>query len=139
MNMSKNFPMLRKIWLAAPMVALLTGCEASLLGSTAVGCAARPEPILLPEQLPDAKVGAPYRQSITIANASTPVHGFYVSDKTPLPDGLHLEHLDREAQALIEGIPTRAGIHEVHISAGTYGTQCVGQRAERTYELRIND
>jgi hypothetical protein len=131
--------MLLRTLSGASLYLLLLGCEASLLGSTAVGCAARPEPILLPEQLPDAKVGAPYRQSITIANASTPVHGFYVSDKTPLPDGLHLKHLDREAQALIEGIPTRAGIHEVHISAGTYGTQCVGQRAERTYELRIND
>jgi hypothetical protein len=116
---------------------LLTGCETLLLGSTLAGCAARMEPRLLPEHLPDGQVGMPYSQRIEISNAATPVHGFYISDKTPLPAGLRIEHQDREAQALIAGIPSQAGLHQVHMSVGTYGTQCVGLRAERTYHLRI--
>lgn len=123
--------------LIAPLIALLAGCETSLLGSTLVGCAARVEPLLLPEHLPDGKVGAPYTQSIEVTNASTPVHGFYVSDKTPLPKGLRIDHQDREAKALILGTPTQAGSHEIRISVGTYGTQCAGLQAERTYNLRI--
>jgi len=119
------------------LCALLAGCETLLLGSTLAGCAARVEPRLLPEHLPDGQVGVPYGQRIEITNASTPVHGFYISDQTPLPAGLRIGHQDREAQALIAGIPTQAGLYQVHISVGTYGTQCVGLRAERTYNLRI--
>ena len=135
--MSKRFHMLQRMLLIAPLIALLAGCETTLLGSTAAGCATRADPMLMPEHLPDGQVGVSYRQSIEITNASTPTHGFYVSDKTPLPAGLRIEHQDREAQALIKGIPTQAGHHKVHISVGTYGTQCVGLNAERTYNLRI--
>ena len=131
--------MLRKLLLALPLFTLLTGCEALLAGNMITSCLLRSEPELLPESLPDGRVGVAYAQSIRIINADTPAHGFYVSDATPLPEGLRMQHQDREAQGLIVGVPTQAGTYSIRITARTYGTQCTGQHAERRYSLHITE
>lgn len=106
-------------------------------GGVVGSCAMRPEPALLPEALPAAKVGIPYSVQLSVTNTSSPVHGIYTSDAHPLPDGLRIDHQDREPSGLISGTPVKAGAYEVHISAGTYGTQCAGLRARRVYTLKV--
>lgn len=129
--------MLRKALFTIGLTLQLAGCEAVMSGGVIGSCAMRPEPTLLPETLPAAKVGDPYSAQLSVTNTSSPVHGIYVSDTHPLPDGLRIEHQDREPSGLINGTPIKAGTYEVHISAGTYGTQCAGLRARRVYTLEV--
>jgi hypothetical protein len=131
--------MLRKALFAIGLTLQLAGCEAVISGGVLGSCAMRPEPTLLPEALPAAKVGVPYSLQLSVINTSSPVHGIYVSDAHPLPDGLKIDHQDRESNGLISGTPVKAGAYEVHISAGTYGTQCTGLRARRVYTLEVEE
>lgn len=108
-------------------------------GGVVGSCAMRPEPILLPEALPVGQVGVPYSVQLSVNNTSSPVHGIYASDAHPLPAGLRIDHQDREPSGLISGTPVKAGAYEVHISAGTYGTQCAGLRARRVYTLEVSE
>lgn len=129
--------MLRRSLLIAFLTLSLTGCETAMLGSVAANCALRTAPTLLPETLPTGQVGKPYRVALEVIDAPAPVHGIYVSDAQPLPEGLRIEHQDRDNHGLIVGTPTRVGVYEVHLSAGTYGTQCAGLRARRIYTLHV--
>lgn len=129
--------MLRKALFAIGLALQLAGCEAVMSGGVIGNCAMRPEPTLLPEALPAAKVGVPYSVQLSVTNSSSPVHGIYASDVHPLPDGLRIDHQDREPSGFISGTPVKAGAYEVHISAGTYGTQCAGLRARRVYTLEV--
>ena len=131
--------MLRKLIFALCLTLPLAGCEAGIVGNTLAGCAAQPEPTLLPESLPAAVAGKPYRVLLEVTNTSTPVHGIYVNDAYALPEGLWLEHQDRDSHGLITGTPLKAGTYEVHMSAGTYGTQCTGRRASRVYSLEVTE
>lgn len=110
-----------------------------MFGNVAVSCAIQPEPILLPDSLPAATVGMPYSVPLEVINTSTPVHGIYVNDAYALPEGLWVEHQDRDAYGLITGTPLKAGAYEVHMAAGTYGTQCAGRRAGRVYKLEVTE
>lgn len=109
-----------------------------MLGNLLISCTMRPEPTLLPEYLPAGEVGVPYSTPLEVIETSSPIHGFYVSDKHPLPEGLRIEHHDRESRGLITGTPTKAGAYQVQISAGTYGTQCAGLEASRIYMLEVS-
>ncbi|MGK8440264.1 putative Ig domain-containing protein [Ectopseudomonas hydrolytica] len=129
--------MLRKALLALCLATPLAGCEALMFGNIVASCAARPNPVMLPESLPIAKVGQPYNVPLEVIDISTPVYGIYVSKKFHLPDGLRVEHVDRDSHGLITGTPVKAGTYEVHLSAGTYGTQCAGQTASRVYHLEV--
>ncbi len=129
--------MLRRSLLAAFLTLSLAGCETTMLGSVAASCALRTEPTLLPETLPTAQVGKQYRVALEVTDAPAPVHGIYASDTQPLPEGLRIEHQNRDSYGFIVGTPTRAGFYEVQLSAGTYGTQCAGLRARRIYTLHI--
>ncbi|MDM8350837.1 putative Ig domain-containing protein [Pseudomonas sp. sp1636] len=110
-----------------------------MLGNVLVGCGMQPKPVLLPESLPIAVVGQPYSVKLDVLNTSTPIHGIYVSDSFTLPEGLWVEHQDRDPHGLITGTPLKAGTYEVHMSAGTYGTQCTGLRASRVYRLEVTE
>jgi hypothetical protein len=131
--------MLRKLLFALCLTLPLAGCEAGIFGNTLAGCAMQPEPTLLPEILPIAAVGRPYSVQLEVINTSTPVHGIYVNDAYALPEGLWVEHQDRDAYGLITGTPLKAGTYEVHMAAGTYGTQCAGRRASRVYKLEVTE
>lgn len=110
-----------------------------MFGNVAVSCAIQPEPILLPYSLPAATVGMPYSAPLEVIKTSSPVHGIYVNDAYALPEGLWVEHQDRDAYGLITGTPLKAGAYEVHMAAGTYGTQCAGRRAGRVYKLEVTE
>ncbi|WP_339525624.1 putative Ig domain-containing protein [Pseudomonas sp. EA_35y_Pfl2_R111] len=131
--------MLKKLLFALCLTLPLAGCEAGIFGNALAGCAMQPQPTLLPESLPAAVVGKPYSVRLEVTNTSTPVHGIYVNDAYPLPEGLWLEHQDRDSHGLITGTPLKAGTYEVHMSAGTYGTQCTGRRASRVYSLEVTE
>ncbi len=131
--------MLRRSLLVAFLTLSLAGCETAILGSVAASCALRTEPTLLPETLPAGQVGELYHVALEVIDTPAPVHGIYVSDAQPLPEGLRIEHQDRDNHGFIVGTPIRAGTYEVHLSAGTYGTQCTGLRARRIYTLYITE
>lgn len=131
--------MLRRPLLIALLSLPLSGCETLMFANILVSCGLRAEPELLPESLPPGKVGEPYRVELFVIKTSTPVSRLTDSDKQPLPDGLRIEHEQRDSQGLIVGTPTRAGEYQVLLSAGTYGTQCAGLTATRSYTLRITD
>ena len=129
--------MLQNKLLTLCMAIPLTGCEVLMLGNVVVGCAIRPAPELLPNELPAAVVGAPYRIRIDVINASTPMTQLLVAPDKPLPNGLELTHIEREKHGVIQGIPTEAGRYNVLVYGSTYGTQCAGQDAERLYKLEV--
>jgi hypothetical protein len=131
--------MLRRLIFALCLTLPLAGCEAGIVGNTLAGCTMQPEPTLLPESLPVAAVGEPYSVQLEVINTSTPVHGIYVNDAYALPEGLWVEHQDRDSHGLITGTPLKAGTYEVQMSAGTYGTQCTGRRASRVYNLVVTE
>lgn len=131
--------MLRKLLFVLCLALPLAGCEAGIFTNTLASCSTQPEPELLPERLPVAVVGEPYSVQLEVINTSTPVHGIYVSDTKALPEGLWIEHQDRDSRGLITGTPIKAGTYEVHVSAGTYGTQCAGHRASRVYMLEVTE
>ena len=110
-----------------------------MFGNVVVSCAIQLEPILLPESLPAATVGMPYNVPLEVIKTSSQVHSIYVSDRSPLPEGLWVEHQDRDSHGLITGTPLKAGTYEVQMSAGTYGTQCTGRRASRVYNLVVTE
>lgn len=110
-----------------------------MFGNLIVSCAIRPEPVLLPDNLPAATVGVPYNVRLEVINTSTPVRGIYVSDTYALPEGLWVEQQDHDVQGRITGTPLKAGTYEVRVSAGTYGTQCAGLRASRVYRLKVTE
>lgn len=121
----------------AGLVAVLSGCDAVTLGSVVTGCAMRPTPVLMPEELPAARVGKPYEVRLDVINASTPVSKLLVAPSQPLPDGLELLHVRPENHGIIRGVPVRAGSYEVRVYGNTFGTQCTGQDVERFYRLEV--
>ncbi|HLD67114.1 MAG TPA: putative Ig domain-containing protein [Pseudomonas sp.] len=131
--------MLRKAFFTLCLTVPIAGCEAIMFGNVVMNCAIRSEPILLPDSLPAATVGVPYNVPLEVIYTSSPVHGIYVSDTYALPEGLWIEHQDRDAHGLITGTPLKVGTYEVHLSAGTYGSQCTGLRASRAYRLVVTE
>ncbi|MFI8744206.1 hypothetical protein ACIGKL_03490 [Pseudomonas sp. NPDC077186] len=121
----------------AGLAAALSGCEAVTLGNVLTGCATRPEPELMPKELPTAGAGEPYKVRLDVINASTPVSKLLVAPAQPLPDGLELIHVRPETHGVIQGVPTRAGSYEVRVYGNTFGTQCTGQDVERVYRLEV--
>jgi hypothetical protein len=118
---------------------LLASCETAMLGNVLVGCAMRPEPEFMPKELPAAKVGSAYDVRIDVINASTPVGRILDDPERPLPEGLSIIHTEREKHGFIRGVPEQAGIYKVLLYASTFGTQCVGQYAEITYQLEVTE
>ena len=121
----------------AGLVAVLSGCNAIMLGNVVTGCAMRPEPVLMPEELPAARAGEPYEVRLDVINASTPISKLLVAPSQPLPDGLELLHVRPETHGVIRGVPIRPGRYEVRVYGNTFGTQCTGQDIERLYRLEV--
>lgn len=118
---------------------LLASCETLMLGNVLVGCAMRPEPEFMPKELPAAKKGSAYDVRIDVTNASTPVVRILDDPERPLPEGLSIIHTEREKHGFIRGVPEQAGTYKVLLYASTFGTQCVGQYAEITYQLEVTE
>ncbi|MWV12648.1 hypothetical protein F3I62_11145 [Pseudomonas sp. R-28-1W-6] len=116
---------------------LLAGCEVLFVANTLVGCAMRPEMDILPRELPAARAGEPYWVRIEVVDTSSPLTGIHVSPRQPLPAGLTLEHAERAAHGVIAGTPLTPGVYPLRVYAGSYGTQCVGKKAERSYRLEV--
>lgn len=131
--------MLRKVFLVPCLAVALTGCEVTMFGNIMGSCALRPTPKILPASLPSATVGQPYNAHLKVIDIPSPVHGIYLSEEFHLPEGLRVEHESRDSHALITGTPTKAGSYEVHMSASTYNTQCVGLEANRIYTLEVTE
>lgn len=119
------------------LVLMLSGCEVLMIGNVLVGCAARPEPKLMPTELPVARVGQPYSVRLDVVDASTPVSKLLVAPAQPLPEGLELSHETRDKHGIIQGTPAKAGTYDVLIYGNTFGTQCTGQDVERLYQLEV--
>jgi len=103
------------------LVMMLSGCEAVMLGSVLAGCATRPEPQLMPTELPIAKVGTPYSVRVDVVDASTSISKLLVAPAHPLPEGLALSHETREKHGLIQGTPTKTGSYDVLVYGNTFG------------------
>lgn len=129
----KAIPAKRLIALLA-ITALLGGCQAIAAVSTLTGCAFRSAPEIQPGSLPDAHVGTPYTATINVTQHNAPVAGI---GATGLPEGMELNHENRESHAELIGTPVRAGDYKIQVSAGTYGTMCAGQQAEREISLKV--
>jgi hypothetical protein len=112
---------------------LLGGCELSTLA----GCAGRAPLAIQPDSLASATAGKPYRVSVEVKRPNVAVAGFYVDPAQPLPEGLKLVYEQGQNHAEIVGTPTTPGHYEVSIYLNTYGTQCTGQAAQRTYTLNV--
>lgn len=108
-----------KVLLIAGLAAQLAGCEVLMVGNVIVGCAMRPEPDILPVELPVATLGVSYRMRIDLINASTPLSSLLVAPDKPLPAGLELAHTERGKQGVIQGIPTTAGSYDVLVYGST--------------------
>lgn len=119
------------------LVMMLSGCEALMFANALVGCAARPEPALMPLELPIAKVGAPYSVRVDVIDTSTPVSQLLVAPAHPLPEGLAFNHEARDKHGVIQGTPTKAGTYDVQVYGSTFGTQCTGQNVERLYKVEV--
>jgi hypothetical protein len=89
-----------------------------------------------PASLPAATVGQPYRATITVSNARTPVFSLEVASGT-LPAGLTLTHPENESTATITGTPTRAGTFSFELAAACFGTNTSGQSGSHTFELVV--
>lgn len=112
---------------------MLSGCELIMIA----GCIGRSDIEIQPDHVPAAQVGEPYYVRLEVPDTHSPVTGFYVDPAMPLPLGLELVYLEQTNQAEIKGIPTAPGVYKVSVYTGSYGTQCVGQSAQRTYALNV--
>ncbi|MGE7955240.1 hypothetical protein ACQKQA_01365 [Pseudomonas sp. NPDC089530] len=112
---------------------MLSGCGLGFVP----GCYTRPDLVMQPEALPSAVVGQPFRVKLKVVGADTPLTGFYIHPDHPLPDGLELSYQKRADYALITGKPLTPGTYTFNAYASSYGTQCPGQKAQRTYRLKV--
>ncbi|WP_347900571.1 hypothetical protein [Pseudomonas purpurea] len=112
---------------------MLSGCELIMIAT----CAGRPDIEIQPGNLPVANAGQPYYVRLEVPDTRSPVSGFYVDPAMPLPQGLELVYLEQTNQAQIQGTPTIPGVYNVSVYTSSYGTQCIGQSAQRTYKLNV--
>ncbi|AUG02122.1 MULTISPECIES: hypothetical protein [Pseudomonas] len=112
---------------------MLSGCGLGFLP----GCYTRPDLTMQPETLPTAVVGQPFSVKLEVVGADTPLTGFYIHPDHPLPEGLELSYQKRTHYALITGKPLTPGTYTINAYTSSYGTQCTGQEAQRTYQLKV--
>lgn len=93
--------------------------------------------LVLPDKLPPARVGEPYRGSIEVACARTPVSRAGLRVAETLPEGLR-ERFDVElSRWWLEGIPVRAGVHALELSIACFGTQTRGETGQAAVNLTV--
>ncbi|WP_421546967.1 hypothetical protein [Pseudomonas sp. QD4] len=111
----------------------LGGCESLFM----LGCMGRTALQIEPGQLPAAIVGQPYQVRLTVPGSHTPLSGFYLDPATRLPEGIELRQLANSDFAELSGTAHTPGVYPVLIYTASYGTQCAGQSAERSYQLQV--
>jgi len=101
-------------------------------------CLVTPRPALsfLPDKMPDAQVGVPYKVEIVITGNTTPVGNYSISDGT-LPPGLELVMDEQLHTAWISGTPSQTGTFKFTISVWCYGTNVSGQTGDKQYVLLV--
>ena len=109
-----------------------------LLGTTFCILTPRPALSFLPDKLPDARVGVPYKEAILVAGNATPVGNYSVSDGA-LPPGLELIMNEQLHTATITGTPSQAGTFKFTISVWCYGTNVHGQTGDKQYTLVVGE
>ena len=115
----------------------LTLAALAILFSTTF-CILTPRPALqfLPDQLPSARVGQPYKVDIIISGNVTPV-GNYSVPAGALPPGLSLVMDQTLRIGRISGTPTQAGTFKFTVSVWCLGTNINGQTGEKQYTLVV--
>lgn len=132
----------------------LTGCEAIGAMSILTGCIMRPSVTVTPSTLPIGKIEEHYSVNISAPAAEMfveiqensiqpfpPPIEFSVQTlkQSPfkLPNGLTLDSPkgNNHASINITGTPDSSGKFKIIVSGYTYGTNCVGQNFNKTYQL----
>ena len=89
-----------------------------------------------PDTLPAATVGVAYTQTVTAANASTPMYQLELTTGA-LPPGLSYVY-DKDAETgTIAGTPTEAGSYSITLAGSCFGTQVSGQQGTVTYTITV--
>ena len=103
-------------------------------------CNLTPRPLLqfLPDQMPEARTGIPYKVEILISGNATPVGNYSVSVGA-LPPGLELIMAEQLHTARISGTPTQAGTYQFTVSVWCYGTNVSGQTGDKQYALVVGE
>ena len=108
-------------------------------------CVSGPRPPLAfsEDPLPAGHVGQPYQAWIRILNAETPPVEFILSEGD-LPKGLTIRKGEaaggpKEYEAVIEGVPERAGTFTFTVWVSCYGTMVNGQTGSQVYTILIEE
>ena len=103
-------------------------------------CTLTPRPALqlLPEKMPDAKVGSLYKVEFVITGNVTPVGNYSISAGA-LPPGLELIMEEQLHTARISGTPTQSGSYHFIVSVWCYGTNVSGQTGDKQYTLVVGE
>lgn len=98
----------------------------------------RPELMITPADLPEARAGVAYDMEILVSQNETPVYLMSISEGT-LPRGLVFEFDEdaHEDKARIYGTPEEAGTFTFKILVGCLGTNISGQTGEQEYTLIV--
>jgi hypothetical protein len=121
------------------LLALLAGLAVLLSTSFCILTSlTRPALQFLPDKLPDARVGQPYKVDILIAKNVTPVDNYSISAGA-LPPGLELVVDTQLRTAKIAGTPNQAGTFEFTVSVWCLGTNVSGQTGDKQYTLVVGE
>lgn len=103
-------------------------------------CNLTPRPALqfMPDQMPDAQTGIPYKVEILIFGNATPVGNYSISAGA-LPPGLELIMEEQLHTARISGTPTQSGSYQFTVSIWCYGTNVSGQTRDKQYTLVVGE
>ena len=103
-------------------------------------CSLTPRPALqfVPDQMPDAQMGIPYKVDVLISGNATPVGNYSISAGA-LPPGLELIMDEQLHTARISGTPTQAGSYQFTVSVWCYGTNVSGQTGDKKYMLVVKE
>lgn len=118
----------------AAIAALLVGLVASC--SCTSSAPSSSSLVFGPDHLPAARVGQPYRGTISVSGTRTPVFTMKVV-AGHLPPGIALAYARGASRATLGGTPTRSGQFSFTVQATCLGTQETGQTGTKTYQLTV--
>ncbi|VAW72403.1 hypothetical protein MNBD_GAMMA10-2681 [hydrothermal vent metagenome] len=117
-------------------VCLLSGCDLMYIMTVSAGCAMRSDLSAIPEKLPIAVVGEPYKFELIVEGDGAPIVSVSVI-QGELPPGLQLMRQDGEHVFEITGIAQKEGDYAFTIKMTGSGTQCVGPTGEQDFIVRV--
>lgn len=98
----------------------------------------RPDLVIAPADLPEARMGVPYDVEILVSQNETPVYTMSISEGN-LPRGLVFEFDEdaHEDKARISGVPEESGTFTFKVFVGCLGTSVNGQTGEQEFTLVV--